>query len=275
MFFHQGKTGLILLKRYLVVTNDMISVDTTAVIMAVSVKARIAVVSGMTCKILASQKYWETPVRRLPRVMAAVTLMAEGWLRCFRAWVPFRTRKVVTPRTTQGRSMRKPRRGETKEYATPPITVMSRADSLVPMDRMPRVRMVAKMGWVAWFRKEEKYEVTTRRDAITMERVSLAAFPVVGFFVWGVFIAVASRCCCGFREASRIYFALLEKKWLFFNEMRKYYRSNEVLILINRVAADTVTSLTPSINCTRLRNSLRCAKSTVCTTETISNSPVF
>ncbi len=97
------------------VKNDMIRVDTTAVMMAVSVKANTAAVSGITLRILASQKYCETPVRRLPMVIAAVTLYAEGMPGVLKVRVPFRTKKVDTPRTIQGRSMMKPKRGETNE----------------------------------------------------------------------------------------------------------------------------------------------------------------
>ncbi len=63
---------------------------------------------------------------------------------------------VVRPLTTQGNNMMKPRLGDTKEYATPPIRLISRAELLEPKAKIPKVKMAANMAWFAWFRNDEK-----------------------------------------------------------------------------------------------------------------------
>ncbi len=70
--------------------------------------------------------------------------------------VPFRMPALTMPRTSQGISMRKPKRGDTKEYANPPMPLMSSAELEEPTHRTPRVKIAANRGCVAWFRKEAK-----------------------------------------------------------------------------------------------------------------------
>ena len=167
------------MNRYLVVKYETMAVETAAIAMAVSVAISVAEVSGSSCKVLTSQRYCEAPVSKLATVIARVTFQAQG-RGLLSAPVPFRMPALVMPRTSHGISMRKPKRGDMKEYANPPTPLMRSAELEEPMHNTPRVKTAANIAWVVWLRNEAKYETTTSRAAIVTDSENFAAVPTFG-----------------------------------------------------------------------------------------------